>query len=612
MVKEYLDQINGKMSEDVNMFTGGLNTYMDKGFLNPDQLPYSINMTMYKPPMVCTRASRERVFSNIHEDTFINAMWAYNDDFIVYITKERTGGLGQDIYARIKNSDGTYSDYDPNTYEYQLPTSDIYFNYARTATDEWLYLGNETWKGKCHIDPNNTYPIGYLRKITDNHYGIPCWHKGRLFLADPTTNIITFSALNDFDNFNEPVIYQIIDNPFLSIPSDADTDVVYLFSIDDFAYASYYYNEETQQWTQGENVPKGKYKFDANGRVMIDYSSYAGDFFVTNAKGKIRMIISFDDKLVIFCEHSIHLLYGDTPLTTSSSQFQLVDFTLNLGCQAPKTVAISGEYLFWLGDDREIYSFTGSSLDMISRPNSSRYVNRGGGISNLKIPEGTFLDESGDIDAIATATSSKYYIQLPIMVGEENIRLPLFVYDIYNKIWWAEDGDLESVANFAVKKDHIIMYSMNYQQVLKTTNKYIGSDYVQNLESGVMEYVPIYYEFHTRVYAPDGVSSRKTLSKVWLQASASCDVFLTDSWLSSDAWSGPFPDESLKKIGELGTRGRKEMNGDYLKTYDPLDYEQQYCVVPKMYGERLNTFQIVIRGFGESKFYLMKREWSAR
>lgn len=561
MVEPYLDQINGRLTDDVNIFSGGLNTYMDKAFINPDQLPYSFNMSMYKPPMITTRPSRENVFVNEFNDKHVSSIWAYDENLIIYTLAENDYPNTELLCSRRRNVITGYWDevYYSGVSSVITPRKNIYYTYCRTAVDEYAYVGNENYKIRMKSTPNGLHEPFEATKIEDGHYGIPCWHKGRLFLADPYTNIITFSALYDYDNFTP-------------IPDEPDPD--------------------------------------------IDYSSYAGDFFVTNAKGKIKMIVSFDDKLVIFCEHSIHLLYGDTPLTSSSYQFQLVDFALNLGCQAPKSVAISGSYLFWLGDDKEIYSYSGSSLDMISRPNASRYVNRYGGISNLEIPDNSFLITDNDIDAMGTASSSKYYIQFPVRVKGtevESVRFPLFVYDIYNKIWWAEDGDLDAIANFSSKKDHIVMYKRDYSAVLKTTDKYTGVDYLYNSETGENDLEePIFYEFHTRVYGADGANSRKTISKIWVQASASCDVFLTDSWLSSDPWSGPFPDMSLKKIGELGTKGRKEMTSNYLDTYDPLDYEQQYCIVPKMYGERLNTFQVVVRGSGASKFYLMKREWSAR
>ena len=630
MVKDYLNPINGKLTDDVNMFSGGLNTYQDKAFINPDQTPYSINMTMYKPPMVSTRPSRENLFLNTKADTTINSMWAYDENLLVF-TRTSAEALNPQDLCSAEYIAGT--GWDVRTYR-GIPTNkQVYYTYCRTAEKEYVYVGNELCKIKLTRSTNPAYP--FITDVMDDHFGIPCWHKGRLFLADPSTGRITFSALNDFDNFE--------DFPDLSTPTTLGSAIAIADGSSTGAPAdsgAYDTGEYNITLNGNELLPSNrtfyydaieeKFIFDVGTQLvynddddvwevkMLDYSSYAGDFLVTNAKGKIRMITSFDDKLVIFCEHSIHLLYGDTPLTSSAYQFQLVDFTLNLGCQAPKTVAVSGSYLFWMGDDREIYSFSGSSLDMISRPNASRYVNRNGSISNLEIPEGTFLGIDGDIDAIATASSSKYYIQFPVIVHgaaeeEDTVRFPLFVYDIYNKIWWAEDGDITSLANFSVKKDHIVMYKEEYGAILKTTNKYTGVDYLYNPETGENDLeVLIQYEFHSRVYAADGVNSRKTLSKIWVQASANCEVYITDSWLSSDAWSGPFPAESLKKIGELGARGTKEMTEDYLKTYDPLDYEQQYCIVPKMYGERLNTFQIIIRGSGASKFYLMKREWSAR
>ena len=58
MVKPYLNQVGGEVENDVSLFTGGLNTYVDKAFLEADQMPYVMNMTMKRPPAIETRDKR--------------------------------------------------------------------------------------------------------------------------------------------------------------------------------------------------------------------------------------------------------------------------------------------------------------------------------------------------------------------------------------------------------------------------------------------------------------------------------------------------------------------------------------------------------------------------
>ena len=554
-MKDYLNQMNGYISDDINTFSGGLNTYMDKAFIEPEQVSYALNMGMYQPPMMCTRPSRETLFIDTQATgKDVVSMWAWDEEHIFYIVRNRTSPYEQELYTAqfiidSQSPNGRWDFYDFRGAN--LPDGeDLYFCYCRTTTTEYLYVVNPNYKGKFELNTSAQQMINTYQRIQDSHYGIPAWHKARLFLAEPSKGLITYSAAMDYDNFTE--------------------------------------------------VPPGADPLD------IDYSSYAGDFMVTNSKGYIQMITSFDDKLVIFCQHSMHLLYGDTPLLTSQNQYQLVDMNNNLGCAAPKSVAIGGGQLFWFGDDKEVYSYDGAYIDMISRPAINKRVQRHGGISNLP-----FI---GGAEVFATATSSKYYIRLQLYIDEHTTGDFLFVYDTFNKIWWCEDGGINSIANFSLGIDGVVMSPWNpvCVEVVKQQNKYTGKDRVYDIRTGEIKDISIEYEFHTKVYAADGLNSRKSISKLWLQASANADVYITDSWTSTNHWQRPLNTQSLKLIGTLGYKGQKEMTSDYLDTYDQDDYEQQECIVPKMYGQRLNTFQVVVKGIGSAKFYLMKRDWCAR
>jgi len=551
VTKDYLNQLNGYINDDISTFSGGLNTYSDKAFVETNQLPYAMNICSYKPPMICPRPSRKYIFEAPSEDYRIVSLYAVDSETIYYIARTKIGA-SQLLCCAEKQNDGRWDTYEYNTL--QLPDAEtLYFCQCKTATNNYLYICGANYKAKADITSGEH--ASYFTPIVDNHYGIPCWHKGRLFLADQSSRVITFSALYDYDNFTP--------------------------------------------------VPEGEDPLD------IDYSSYAGDFFVTNSKGRIQNIVSFDDKLVIFCKHSIHLLYGDTPLLTSSSQFQLVDLNNNLGCSAPQTVSVGGGNLYWLGDDREVYAFSGAYFDLISKPAVNKRVQRYSAISNLNIaePGWTIAGGDNDIEAFGVATSTKYYISLPIEQVNGAEKRILFVFDATSNVWWAEDGEPLALSNFSSGIDGIV-FSNKDGDVFEVTKEHTGYDSV--LVNGYRENIPIKYEFHTKVYGADGLDSRKSLSKVWLQASADADVFLTDSWTSSDQWHGRLKDASLKKIGTLTQKGQKEMTSEYLDTYSEYDYEQQVCYVQKMYGQRLNTFQIVIRGSGPAKFYLMKRDWDAR
>lgn len=621
MVRDYLNQINGRLTDDVNLFTGGINTYSDKAFIEPYEMPYAMNMTMYKPPMMCTRPSRDHLFQIEETNAIISAMWADDDNLIVYITRDITSNE-QKLWIRYMDYFGTGTWQTIEKTEVELDDAvNYYFSYCRTDVAEYLYFGNDISKYK--IDITQRFEIGEpanelfpTEEIDDDYYGIPCWHKGRMFFA--RDNTVMFSALNDFDNFNQ--------FPDMSLPSMLYADVTladgttpaspdvpsttgayntgaYKIYLNGEAISNenttFYYDADEMSVTF-ETGNKLTYHDDVWQTSLPDYSSYAGQFSVTSGVGHIKMIKSFDDKLVILCEHSTHLLYGDTPLTNSSYQFQLVDLNKNLGCISPRSVAVTSDRLIWLGDDREIYAYSGSYIDIISQPYGDKRT------SGLDVTQ--ILDTSL---SIATATSNKYYIQLRV----KGYGYALFVYDTLKGIWWAEDtgrsSRLYSIVNYSSDYNTILM-SDGYGEVLKTTKRYDGYDLRYDPVDDLVVRKPIKYRFHTRVYGADGVSSRKSITKVYLQASANATVYLSDAWTATDNWSNKISYDSLKEIGKLSYKGQKQVGEGYLLTYDSDDYEQQLCVVPKMYGERVNTFQIIVEGEGASKFYLMKREWSAR
>lgn len=543
MVKPYFEQINGKINDDTTLFTGGLNTYQDKGFIENDEMPYMLNMTMYKPPMLCTRQSRETIQQYIQGTPNMGdilEVFAYNDKYIIGVAKDKSEATV--TYFTLHSENGLYNRH----VFYNQPKWDRYYLcYARTATEEYLYILSQYGKRRLTID-EDSLSEEEVKEYTDNYYGIPCWHKGRMFFANPETNIVTFSALNDFDNF------------------DTEPD---------------------------EEEP-----------LENDYSDVAGDFFVTNARGKITALKSFDDKLYIFCEHSIHILYGDTPLTTSAEHFQLVDMNNNLGTLDDRYVTVGGGNLYWFGDDCQIYEHTGSYTHMISRPYSTRSGESHGGIDNVL--QRPYEDENKV--AKLTATSDKLYVNISLKPNSK-INQYLFVYNITTRTWWCEDGEFTTICNFSHDNDNILMCKAN-GDILRYTNMFEGHDVLFDFAENVAKTVEIEYEFHTRVYGAEGADSRKTLSEIWVQAIANANVYINDIWTSRDIWVESHADEleeGYKQIGKLSLVDRSPS----LEKYNPHLYEQQRCIVERMYGERLNTFQIVVKGSGASKFYLMKRIW---
>lgn len=552
MVKPYLNQIGGVVDDDVSLFTGGLNSYEDKAFLEANQLPYVINMTMYKPPMMCTRPAR-RTLASYQSDEIspytdgdrIIEMYSPNENEIYVITEGNP--LGNKLFRLRREGPG--HDFEKEPLSSDLPPYEkYYFTYVILQTSKYIYVGNENFKGKISLNDNplsDTYT-----PVADDHYGIPCWHKSRLFLARPSSNTIEWS------------------NSLMP---------------DDFTIG-----------------PGGD----------------SGEVYITNNRGgTIKTIVSFDDKLLVLSEHSICAIYGHSGVQSDENYFTVVDLNNNVGTHSARCTAIGGGRLFWLGDDYEVYEYTGAAINMISRPGKTRNSTLSvGGISNI------FTAEQ-DIDyqekAQMVATSGRLYLN----IGWASQNKFLFVFDIFNKVWWCEDGEFTAIANYSDHLNRILMAKPN-GDILVNYEKWAddGVDLEYNFNTNKVVEKQIEYEFHTRVFGADGVDMRKSLSRVWFQARANADVYVNDIWTSHDKWQetlgsteiGREIDVNYRKIGTLHFEQQSIEEKTPKEIYRPDTYEQQRCDVPKMYGERVNAFQIIVKGHGYSKFYLMKREWRAR
>lgn len=542
-MKPYLNQVSGKIDRDINLFTGGINTYVNRAFIEENQLSYAMNVGMYEPPKLSTRPSRltlawffqDKTNYAPYTDTRIMNIFTYSENEIFVIARKENGDTFLDKYSKGAN-------YFERNSVCLLPTYDHYYMcYCRQATNEYLYIMNENFKGRIEVNSENLDFTEY----EDEKYGIPVFHKGRLFIANPKTNVIIFSALYDFDNFAEV--------------------------------------EE--------------------GQTDMDYSIIAGDFQVTNGHGKIVAMKSFDNKLVIFCEHSMHVLYGDSP-NVEINFFSLVDLNNGIGALTERAMAIGGGILYWLGDDLNIYEYTGAYINIISKP--SEYVN--GGIEGI-IKSDWFLDRVYLANLQFACTGEKLYINLPStpLVTTENDLL--FVYDTHNKVWWCEDGKFTAIAEYQATTGTVLLARKGGDLLISRTKMTGEKDYIFNVETQTIEEKFIEYAFETKVYGIDGVSMRKTLTNIWLQASAVADVYVGDYWTRVNHWLDyeGFSLDGYLKIGKI-VPSLQPRTTSY---YESSKYESQRIIVPKMHIERVNGFSILIKGKGIGEFYLMEREWRA-
>ena len=611
MVKPYLNEIGGKVENDINMFTGGLNVYEDKAFIESNHMPYVMNMTMKNPPTLETRNSRASLVEDMDGEAYstnpditspVIDIWTYNE-FQFYTIVKAYDRVNIVQYKRTSRA----SKYVATPIATIEEEPNYYFTLARTGRKDYLYITGLTFKYKIDLTYDGNPEAEWRWRIQDGHYGICCCHKGRLFLASPDSNIITFSALGDFDNFDTPIQYQLVTNPLNMV----DENYSYLMedANNSAQWEVYTWNDLFGDFVLSGHIAKTELVIDVNtGLSLPDYSIIAGDFKVTNSKGKIVSLQSYDDKMIVFCEHTMHALYGDTPDITKQNQFQLVDLNNNLGAVAHRCITIGGGRLFFLGDDHEVYEYTGSSIQIVTRPGTTRNSTISvGGVSGLI--KARDVDNFFDVShSKFVATSERLYINIWNNKNSTIYEKLLFVFDIYNRLWWCEDGNFTTIGNYSDHENKILLARPNCDLLVNNYGK--GNDKLYNFETDEVEDVPIEYEFHTRVFGADGLDMRKTLSEVWVQARAEATVYLNDIWSSLDAWARTSGfNNNLLKIGEL--KYESQLPTQETK-YRPDTYEQQVCYVEKMYGQRLNAFQIVVKGSGVSKFWLMKRVWRTR
>lgn len=597
MVKPYLNQVNGKLNNDINLFTGGLNTYMDKAFINQNQMPYVMNMTMVTPPKMETRPFRVTLASYMENQRYTGTkrildMYA-SEALGVYVI------VSADIEARLemwRDQNGNWGVQDLGSLGYAQST--LRFCHCWQATQDYLYIMN-TWV-KYKLTFGEGTPV--LTQIQDGIYGIPEFHKGRLFIADPVSRIVTYSALYDFDNFDQTsTTYYVYNSPNdFPNPDEAPTDKPYLASFDNDYYQLF--DPNPGYWSSnGTLIAKSTITVSAGiGTGLPDYSICAGDFKVTNAVGRVVGVKSFDDKLYIFCEESMHLLYGSTPDPSLSNSFQLVDLNNGIGAYSSRCITVGADRLFWLGSDKQVYEHSGSSTYMISRPTEDGT----GGIDNI------FNRKDIGTTPQMCATASRLYFNVKTSGDAAPYNDTLFVYDVYNKCWWAEDGEFTSIcASIGNLSEDMIFMCTQHGDIQYTTAVSIGddTDVVYDFENNVLDYKPIRYSFQTRVYGVDGVDMRKTLSDVWFQAKADATVYLGNLWTAQDFWEG----KEMNGYVDIGKLKYITQPKTQPAEFDPDYYEQQRAKVPLMYGQRLNAFSIVVKGTGRSEFYLMKRNWRA-
>lgn len=158
MVGPYLNQLGGNVDDDVALFSGGLNTYVDKAFLESDQMPYVMNMQLGSAPGIVTRPSRNTI-AEIMQNTAeldigsIIDIFPY-DEYRFFVIAKKNGQVH--IYQ-------FYRPYSGGVLNDKFKVQDVdtipdepnyYFAIARRADGPRVYITGLTFKEKLDVPLN--------------------------------------------------------------------------------------------------------------------------------------------------------------------------------------------------------------------------------------------------------------------------------------------------------------------------------------------------------------------------------------------------------------------------------------------------------------------------
>ena len=531
MMKPYLNNVSGKSTSDVTMFSGGLNTCHDREFIRDEQMPFMWNVGLYEAPTLATRSNRLSLGWNLSDTTNyatgkILAMLPVTNRRL-YVIEER-------------------EDTDNHVYRYEIVNGMLEKNYVGSVVNSNKYSMCE-----CR-DADNRYIIiatdnkryiltditeTAIEEAEDVHTGIVACHKNRLWIAEGTS--LKFSKLREYSDFDA---------------SDGT----------------------------------------------------AGEINVTNAHGNITAIIPYDGKLIIFCEYSWHVLYGGSP-DAEVDQFSLIDMDDGIGCISDKAVTICNRRLYFMDSDSSIYQYNGSSLIKISEPYGSDNYASYGGIKGVHI-------NPFRLGKICMSSFDSYlYISFTRGIEADALNDTLAVYDTNNRLWWLEDGEFEQLTKwetsaFSGRTDHLLGAKYNGDILILNRLQKTDTDIVFNAETRHFDEVQIEYSFETKTWMLGTIKQKKTLTNVWIQASAEGRIGVCDCWSTHDvdSWYNTL-DRGYIVLGDIKKATFYDMGNPNVNRHE--GGERQRFIVPRMYMQKVNSFTFRVEGKGYGAFYLLEKEW---
>jgi hypothetical protein len=197
-----------------------------------------------------------------------------------------------------------------------------------------------------------------------------------------------------------------------------------------------------------------------------------------------------DDRLLVFCRRSIHLITGVSGSLSDSSRTEL---TREVGCIARKSIVEVGGQVLWLSD-QGIYSVAyGGELNLIANamPLSEPIENQ--------VRQINWAYAS---NAVGSYVDNRYFLAVPM--GSSTVNNTVLVYNFLNQGWESIDTfpDGFNITNMLILPvdGKNTLFLVNSSGAVHLTEQNLGSDSYQNDAGGGTQQTEIYAYAKTRRY----------------------------------------------------------------------------------------------------------------
>lgn len=271
----------------------------------------------------------------------------------------------------------------------------------------------------------------------------------------------------------------------------------------------------------------------------------AGNFDVTNAKGPITAITTYQNKVIIWTENSMHILYGTEPLN-----YAVIDVSLEIGCIGQFAFTECKGKLYFANYDG-IYVFTGGMPKKISDKVNSYFESINKDLSLYFLYAYSYeyfsvygyrtTDFEDPVSVLKYFLSignkdDKIYISIPTVINSNNV-YPYYtpegytlVYDTKKDVWFTEKGYFKRYTNIAGnlygsdEQDYIV----NMDTKTKTGFDSYSKNNAYETSTAGTTIIPAYFE--TKPFNDFQIDKEIGIKDVWLLYQGTTTADMTVSY----------------------------------------------------------------------------------